>query len=49
MTALRWQGLFFSVLALVTSLLSVVLVPLDPKIELLLAGSLIVLVGVPHG
>ncbi len=49
MTALRWQGLFFSILALVTSLLSVVLVPLDPKIELLLAGSLIVLVGVPHG
>jgi Brp/Blh family beta-carotene 15,15'-monooxygenase len=49
MTAMRWQGLLFSILALITSLLSWVTVPVDPQLELLLAGSLIVLIGVPHG
>ncbi|MEZ7847394.1 MAG: Brp/Blh family beta-carotene 15,15'-monooxygenase [Polaromonas sp.] len=49
MTALRRQGLWFSILALATGLLSVVFVPLDPQVELLLAGLCIVLLGVPHG
>jgi hypothetical protein len=49
MTALRRQGLWFSILALATGLLSVVFVPLDPQLELLLAGLCIVLLGVPHG
>lgn len=49
MTALRRQGLFFSILALVTGILSAVFVPLDPQLELLVAGLFIVLLGVPHG
>lgn len=49
MTALRLQGLFFSILALIAGILSAVLVPLDPQLELLVAGLFIVLLGVPHG
>ncbi|NQW80503.1 MAG: ATP-binding protein, partial [Polaromonas sp.] len=49
MTALRRQGLWFSILALTTGILSVLFVPLDPQLELLLAGLCIVLLGVPHG
>jgi Brp/Blh family beta-carotene 15,15'-monooxygenase len=49
MTALRRQGLFFRILALMTGILSAVFVPLDPKLELLAAGFFIVLLGVPHG
>lgn len=49
MTALRWQGVFFSVMALVTGILSIVFVRLDPQLELFLAGFFIFLLGVPHG
>lgn len=49
MNALRRQGLVFSILALVTGILSVVFVRLDPQLELFIAALFIVLLGVPHG
>lgn len=49
MSALRRQGLFFCLLALMTALVSVVFMPVDPQHELFLASLLIVLLGVPHG
>jgi Brp/Blh family beta-carotene 15,15'-monooxygenase len=49
MSALRRQGLFFCLLALMTVFVSVVFMPIDPQHELLLASLLIVLLGVPHG
>jgi hypothetical protein len=49
MTAMRWQGGVFSVLALLTSIACVVLPPADPQSVLVWVGLLIVLLGVPHG
>jgi Brp/Blh family beta-carotene 15,15'-monooxygenase len=49
MSALRCQGLFFCLSALMTVVVSVVFMPIDPRHELLLASLLIVLLGVPHG
>ena len=49
MKAIRLQGLLFCMVALLTGLWSVLFLPLDAHFELLLAGLLIVLLGVPHG
>jgi Brp/Blh family beta-carotene 15,15'-monooxygenase len=46
---LRLQGSIFSVLALLVSIFSMLLVPMEPHHEWLLASGLIVLLGVPHG
>lgn len=48
-TPLRLQGFVFSAVALVAAVLSVLLAPLAPQHEWLLAAGLIVLLGVPHG
>jgi Brp/Blh family beta-carotene 15,15'-monooxygenase len=49
MSSLRLQGLFFSVVALVVTGVSVLRIPIDPQLELLWTGLLIVFLGVPHG
>lgn len=49
MSALRLQGLIFSVLAFATAALSVFLVPMDAQQTLWLAALLIVSLGIPHG
>ena len=49
MTALRLQGLIFSILAFATSALSVCLAPMDLRQAVWLATLLIVLLGIPHG
>ena len=49
MSALRLQGLIFSALALLTIAFSLLLPPMTPQQEWMLAGGLIVLLGVPHG
>jgi hypothetical protein len=49
MTTFQQQGIFFSVVALIVSFLSVVFMPLDPQVEIFLAAFLIVFLGVPHG
>jgi len=49
MSALRLQGLIFSALALSTLAFSVLLPPMTPQQEWILASGLIVLLGVPHG
>lgn len=49
MNSLRLQGLFFSLVALVATGLSVLRIPIDPQLELLWTSVLIVLLGVPHG
>ena len=49
MSALRLQGLIFSVLAFATAALSVFLAPMDAQQTLWLAALLIVSLGIPHG
>jgi len=49
MSAIRLQGLIFSALALLTIAFSLLLPPMMPRQEWILAGGLIVLLGVPHG
>lgn len=49
MNAMRWQGGFFIVLALLTSIACGVLPPADPHSALVWVGLLTVLLGVPHG
>lgn len=49
MSALRLQGLIFSVLAFATAALSVFLAPMDAQQTLWLAGLLIMSLGIPHG
>ncbi len=49
MSALRLQGLIFSALALLTIAFSLLLPPMMPLQEWILAAGLIVLLGVPHG
>ena len=49
MSALRLQGLIFSMLALVIAAFSVFLAPMDARQGLWLAAVLIVLLGIPHG
>jgi Brp/Blh family beta-carotene 15,15'-monooxygenase len=46
---MRWQGLGFSLLALLTGFLSLFLPPFSPQCEWWLAAWLILLLGVPHG
>jgi len=49
MSLLRVQGLIFCLLAVVCALSSAFLPPLDQPTELILAASLIIVLGVPHG
>lgn len=49
MTGMRLQGLFFSILALMTGALSLLFGSLEAQHELLFASLFIVLLGVPHG
>jgi Brp/Blh family beta-carotene 15,15'-monooxygenase len=49
MTAQRWQGLFFSVTALLVALASLPIGTTDGPVVLLLLVGLIVVLGVPHG
>jgi len=49
LSPLRLQGFIFSALALIATFFSVLLAPMAPSHEWLLASGLIVLLGVPHG
>ena len=49
MSALRIQGLAFSVGAIVLAIVAITAARFDPQVELIVVAALIVLLGVPHG
>ncbi|CAM3641002.1 Brp/Blh family beta-carotene 15,15'-dioxygenase [Polynucleobacter arcticus] len=49
MNKIQMQGLFFSLLAIVVALTSMLLVPANPTISLVILAALIFFFGVPHG
>jgi len=49
MSALRIQGLAFSVGAIVLAIVAVTAARFDPQVELIVVAALIILLGVPHG
>ena len=49
MNRLQWQGLVFSVIAIVTALASQFFAPADTLTSLIMIASLIFFLGVPHG